>query len=111
MKLMSTKLSPLAWFSSGWKLLGYVLPMALACAGIAGLPVSMAIAGVMCALLCSLLLGGSKKILLTPSPFSALMLMAAIAYYALVRKKVMVLIIFFRTNADGGNSLLCRCSQ
>lgn len=82
MKLMSTKQSPLAWFSSGWKLLGYVLPMALACAGIAGLPVSMAIAGVMCALLCSLLLGGSKKILLTPSPFSALMLMAAIAYYA-----------------------------
>jgi MFS superfamily sulfate permease-like transporter len=82
LKLMSTKLSPLIWFSHGWILLGYVLPMALACAGIAGLPVSMALAGVMCALMCSVFFCGRKKALLTPSPFSALMLMASIAYYA-----------------------------
>ncbi|WP_100091439.1 SulP family inorganic anion transporter [Snodgrassella alvi] len=79
---MGTKLSPLLRFSNGWILLGYVLPMALACAGIAGLPISMALTGVMCALLCSVLFCGREKILLTPSPFSALMLMASVAYYA-----------------------------
>ncbi|PIT08280.1 hypothetical protein BHC46_01975 [Snodgrassella alvi] len=56
--------------------------MALACAGIAGLPTSMALASVVCALLCSVLFCGREKILLTPSPFSALMLMASMAYYA-----------------------------
>ena len=79
---MGTKLSRLIRFSNSWISLGYILPMALACAGIAGLPTSMALASVVCALLCSMLFCGREKILLTPSPFSALMLMASLAYYA-----------------------------
>lgn len=105
MKLMSTKQSPLVWMSDGWKLLGYVLPMALACAGIAGLPISMAMAGVMCALLSSIILGGPKKVLLTPAPFSALILMASIAYYAgVVSERITVAIML--TLFTGGWLLL-----
>lgn len=82
MELKSFKWRPLVWLSHGWKMLGYVLPMALACAGITGLPISMALASLLCALLCCLLFGGRNKVLLTPAPFSALMLTASIAYYA-----------------------------
>ena len=64
-----------------WMLIGYILPMALACAGIAGLPVSMALISVIITLICYYFLGRQSEALMVLTPFSTLILSTAIACY------------------------------
>lgn len=64
-----------------WLLLGYIFPMALACTGIAGLPMSMALVSVLCALFCCFIFGEQSEALMVLTPFSTLVLLASIASY------------------------------
>ena len=82
MQIVIGKISLLAsGLPRSWMLIGYILPMALACAGIAGLPVSMALISIISALLCCYLLGKQSEALMVITPFSTLVLSTAIACY------------------------------
>lgn len=64
-----------------WMIIGYILPMALACAGLAGLPIIMGIVSVVAALLCCLIFGERTEALMVVTPYSTLILSTAMTFY------------------------------
>lgn len=81
MQSFSGKFYQISSLPRSWMLMGYILPMSLACAGIAGLPMVMGVVSVLAAWFCCLILGERTEALMVLTPYSTLVLSAAIAFY------------------------------